>query len=452
MSVVDASTLSEDDADTVAGAGASRREPMEPSQRGLRGVVAGAVLVLVFVACGSDSTSPPIRASSSIGPIGSPAPASVIGVVDPSAPSPATTANPTPTPSPSPTPAPSVPATSWTAARKIGRLKTCSTISAGIDAASRYHVAAECAGSIHAYVSSDGRAWKASVFAHPANRQDLDPQIAFWGDTVYVAFTRIRLVEGACGDSGIRDVGVYYRSRTLPDGAWSAPVRIGTTPDRLDTFRVEDGTVHAIVNDGATYETQLGTTFHRYPMPRSDRGTSLRIGSDGRARIAYTVPKGIRYGVFDGSTFSTSPIPGTNGRDEGANLVLDADDKAHIVWTRVPFPDPGLGCVYGEPPPKDQGTYYATNAGGKWVSQQITRTIGRTSLQFDQKTGRIHVLISDRKVRYYTSTGNGTWTASTVPTGPASSPLLRLDPATGTLLIVYFGGPDQADIYAMTKP
>ena len=95
-------------------------------------------------------------------------------------------ANPTlaPTPSPSPTPAPVVSAASWTAPRRISRLKTCSTFSAGIDAASRDHVAAECNGSIHAYVSNDGRTWKASVFAHPANRQDLDPQIAFWGNTV----------------------------------------------------------------------------------------------------------------------------------------------------------------------------------------------------------------------------------------------------------------------------
>ena len=353
---------------------------------------------------------------------------------------------------PSATPKPTViPATSWTKPRQVGTLKTCTTISAGIDAASRYHVAAACDGNIHAYLSSDGRTWKASVFAHPPKRMDLDPQIAFWGDTVYVAFTRIRLVDGGCGDPGIRDVGVYYRSRTLPDGAWSEPVQIGTTADELDTFRVQDGTIHATVNGGTSYETLAGTTFHRYPMPKSYGGTSLRVGSDGRARIAYNGLKGIKYGQFDGSAFSTSLLPGTNGRDESANLVLDANDKAHLVWTRVPFPDPGAGCAYEEPPPKDQGTYYATNASGTWVTQRITRAIGETSLQVDQKSGRIHVLVTDRKVRYYTSSGNGAWTASTVPTGPAWSPLLRLDPATGTLLVVYFGGPDQARIYAMTK-
>jgi hypothetical protein len=422
---------------------------MDLGHRGLRTFVAIAAAVLIASGCGSDPTSTPTQAIAAASPTQSPAPATLAGV--PEAPAPTSTSTPTPTPKPTPTPA-----TTWTKPRQVGTLANCSAVTAGIDVASRYHVAAECAGSIHSYVSSDGRSWTASVFSHPANRQDLGPQVAFMGNVVYVGYTRIALVDGGCGDSGIRDVGVYFRSRNQPDGGWSVPVRIGAPDDRLDSFRVDGETIHATVynaGDGhAYYETLNGSTFHRYRLPKtSSGGTLLRIGNDGRARIAFQSGGRIYYGVFTGGVFF--PIAGTNGRDMGANLVLDSSDKAHVVWTRLPYLIPEGGCAYGDlPQHKDMGTYYATNASGTWQSQRITRDMGETSLQVDQKTGRVHILVNDRKLRYYTSAGDGKWSASTVPSGSASSPLLRLDPATGTLLIVYLGGADGTTMYAMTKP
>ena len=310
------------------------------------------------------------------------------------------------------------------------------------------------AAGIRYYVSIDGRAWDATAFAHPARRADVDPQIAFWGAVVYVAYTRIAFEEGGCGDDGIRDVGVYVRSRTQPGGTWSAPRLIGRPGDSLGSFRVDGQTLHATVWNDKTgrmsYETVNGSSLHRYRMPDA---FDLRVGSDGRARIVYQAGDEIRSAVFGDSRFSAVRIAGTNRRDLPGALALDADDAVHVVWTRVPVPPyGGGGCAADEPTPKDQGTYYATNASGSWKVQRITKDIGETSLQVDQRTGRVHVLVNATVLRYYTSQGDRKWVDSTVTSMPVSTPLLRLDPATGRLLIVFLGSPDGTRIYAMTKP
>ena len=174
--------------------------------------------------------------------------------------------------------------------------------------------------------------------------------------------------------------------------------------------------------------------------------------------MVYGADRGLRYAVFTGSGFSISPIAGTTVPsppsdstvvlDSTPELAMDANDKAHLVWTRTW--EEQAAC--GRAPANAIGTYYATNASGVWKVARITRAVGETSLQVDQKTGRVHVVMSGKKLRYYTTAGNGRWSGSTVTSVSASSPLLRLDPATGTLLIVYLGGSGGSRIYAMTKP
>src|SRR6185295_14402364 len=107
---------------------------------------------------------------------------------------------------------------------------------------------------IRYFVKVPGGSWTATTFAHPAHRLDLDPQIAFRGDVVYVAYSRIALDDG-CGSDG-NDIGVYVRTRSQPSGSWSAPTRIGLPDDSLGSFRVDGGTVHATVRnekDGRVY-------------------------------------------------------------------------------------------------------------------------------------------------------------------------------------------------------
>ena len=179
---------------------------------------------------------------------------------------------------------------------------------------------------------------------------------------MYVGYTSIAVVDGGCGDPGLRDVGVFYRQRDLPDGKWSAPIRLGENNDHLQGFRVVDGIVHATVRADEThvyYETLDGDTFHRYPLAGVAGDTSLRIGSDGLARIAYEAEGGLEFAEFDGVGFSTTPIPGSGG-GFAPSLVLGANNDAHVVWTRAYH---GLGCAEPGPFPED-GTYYGTNESG----------------------------------------------------------------------------------------
>lgn len=358
----------------------------------------------------------------------------------PAAPAEPTLADPKPTPKPTPAPGPG-----WTNPKRVGKVAGCNTISAGIDVASRYHVAAECAGTISSFVADPGGSWTTTVFAHPANRQDLDPQIAFQGNVVYVAYSQIA-PDGACGGGRGLAVGVFIRSRSQPNGAWSAPLRIGSPYDSLQAFRVDGGTFHATVA-GGYYETLKGSTYHRYRIPGAIGQTSLRIGSDGRARIAYEAAGGIRYAVFTGAGFSTSPVAGSSEGDLDPILALDANDRPHLLWTRT------TAGACGDIP---VGTYYATKTHLDWATHRITRAVGQTSLQVDPTTGRVHVLLGTAsEIRYYTIAANAQWTRADVLSTPgALSPLIRVDPATGTLLVVYIreSASGSGTIYAMTRP
>ena len=406
-----------------------------------------AVVALVAGACTTSQTTPTSTAapSAAVGAAATPESATPTPVVDETpavAPSDAPEATPAPTvePTPKPSPASTValkPPAGWTSPRQVGTATNCISVTAGIDAASGYHMAAECAGSIRYYFSNDGgRSWTSRIFLHAANREEIDPRIAFQGNVVYVAFTRI-IPDGGCSGTRGATVGVFFRSRTLPSGAWSASTQIGSAGDALGSFQVDRGILHATVTgkDQLPYYLRVdGSTTHRYLIsPLFFQAPALRVGSDGRARIAYASGQdGIRYGVFNGSAFASSKIAGSTEGDDEPVLALDAGNHAHVVWTR--YEPAACGRI-------PVGTFYATNAGGTWKTTRITKEWGDTSVQVDATTGRVHVLVgSQAGLRYFTAAPSGTWTRTTVAsTKGAQSTALRLDPATGKLLGVYIG-------------
>ncbi len=361
---------------------------------------------------------------------------------------PAPTASPPPTTAPTPptikqsasTPAPTrAPkgAAGWTAPRRLGNGSDCVTVTAGIDTAGRYHVAAECKGTINYYVSIDsGRSWNAQALAHPVGRMDLDPKIGFDGKTTYLAFTRI-IPDGGCGGGRGPSVGVYYRTRGLPGGTWSASKRIGPAADTLESFQVADGTIHVTVagKDALSYyETLKGTASARYPISDSVVDwTSMGVGADGRARIVYSARNGIQYARFSGSGFSTRKIPGTTEFDSHPVIALDAGDKSHVAWTRNEPSTCGTSPV---------GTWYASNASGTWKAQQITKAVGDTFIDVEDATGRVRVLIgSEAAVRYYKTMSDGSWKGATLAsTSWARSPILSRNPSTGAFLVAYIDG------------
>jgi hypothetical protein len=155
--------------------------------------------------------------------------------------------------------------------------------------------------------------------------------------------------------------------------------------------------------------------------------------------------------VFDGS-FATTPI-GSESRDFAPALVLGAGNVASIVWTRAYH---GLGCAEPGPFP-DDGTYFATNSSGTWVSERITPDVGKASLTVDVATGLVHVVVAawETGLDYYTKLPGGVWNRMNLSVEPVGEPLIRLDPASGALLVVYNrvhreSMPD--GIYAITRP
>jgi hypothetical protein len=358
---------------------------------------------------------------------------------------------PTPSPTAQPTTAPTQrPRTGevahWSKSVRVEGAN-CALSSATIDANGTAHVAAECGNSIH-YATSTGGRWTSAKFDHPTDRIDQGPQLAVDGGVLYLAWTRVNVEEGECGDNGLRDVGVYVRHRQLPSGKWSAAERIGSPTDGLQNLRVAAGTIHLTVKDRGTgriyYESAWAGSVARFSVPGAVGGTSLRIGSDNKVRIAYEATNNIQLGVFDGSGFSHTAIPGTTN-SWGPSLVLDGRNHAHVLWTRSYH---GVGCATLEPEPED-GTYYGTDASGSWQFRRISTATNGGSMTLDPATGRIHVAITGRLgIRYLTKLGTGGWIQTRLTAAPDHSPIVRLNPKGGQVLVVYIG--EDQGIYAIT--
>ena len=139
----------------------------------------------------------------------------------------------------------------WRAAQQV-LPKNCFGPSLVIDGSSGYHVAATCGDKVgYAEGSVSGR-WTSHVLEPPARHTESGPQVAIDGRDLYIAYTRYGPPTEAdtCGgpySTAYEDLGVYYRKRTLPDGEWSKPRQLGRANDILDSLRVADGRLYAVV-------------------------------------------------------------------------------------------------------------------------------------------------------------------------------------------------------------
>jgi hypothetical protein len=79
------------------------------------------------------------------------------------------------------------------------------------------------------------------------------------------------------------------------------------------------------------------------------------------------------------------------------------------------------------------GTYYATMVDGIWSSQRVTKTVGLPSLALDPGSGRVHVMVGKHRLHEGTVKSLG---VGKVAAG-VEDPEMRVDPATGSLLLVY---------------
>ena len=422
--------------------------------------LAGVAAIAFAVAGGRPPTSAPSSSAlpialagdaASSAPSGGPGATSSLAVAssDPSSsPSALPSAVPSAPPAPSAAPTPAPIAAGWSKPLAVKGLETCSAIVVAIDDRGTDHLAATCgnaATEIRYAVATDGRTWKTSVLKPPAGRFELDPQLAFAGNTLYLAYTRVAPVDGGCGSDGLADVGVYYRTRSLPGGAWSQPTRIGVVADHLQSFRVNGSVLHATVTNeksGKTsYETVTGGTLRRYTIGDAAGWTSLRVGDDGIGRVAYESTHGISFGMVSGGRFSPTRIPdSSNGWDP--ILTLAPGNAAYVIWNRSFH---GIGCVGPGPDPRD-GTYYATDESGTWVTSRLTALVGAASLTVDPKTGELHAIVVDgRRIVHFHRLPGADWTHETVVRAMAASTMLRQDQQTGSLFMAYVVYPLDGD-------
>lgn len=383
-------------------------------------------------------------------------------------PSASATASPAPTATPVASSKAGFPPAGWSAPQPVGPALKCDTyaessLSVVIDGASGDHAAYSCDGLIRLTESRAGSpTWATSSVPLAAGEKDLDPQLALDGTTLYLAYTRVVPAEG-CGSTGYTDVSVWYRTRTLAGGAWSAAHQIGNSADHLDALRVMGGTIHVAVHGGAsmTYETVHGTTAHRYTIADLTGMSvpALRVGDDGKARVAYEAGDGgITFGTFTGSGFSTSQVTGS---EEGWDpvMVLGKGDVAYLLWNRSP--EPG-GCVIRDAEAQD-GTYLATNAAGSWHTSRLTPLVGDASLTVDTSTGTVDAVVSGNDeydfprvegFAYFMGPAGGPWVETMLLPAEVQSPVIKLDTASGELVVMYettaANGTTQS--YVMTRP
>jgi hypothetical protein len=370
------------------------------------------------------------------GPSGTPQPS-----IDPS---------PTPVPTPVPTPSPTPKPVAWSGFQSIATGDECWGLSATIDAQGRHHLAAVCGRDIRYLTSPDGSSWRATDLPMPSERVDQDPQLAIDGDTAYLAFSRLAPEDGGCGDDGLQDLGVYVRSRSLPNGRWSQPVRVGVVADSLQGFRAVDGVQHLTVraqDGGVFYESITNGALTRIALPNAV-SASLRVGDDGHARIAFTTGHTLRYARVDGSNLQVSTIAKVSDTYiQAPLLVLGAGDRPYVLFTE--YRDTGGGCVSIDPGPQD-GTYFAWGGTSDWTIERFSKSIGSHTFTVDG-SGRAHAIVTgDGSLRYFTSRGTG-WQSTKISTREGlGDPIIRVDPASGRLVLFGIDGED--GIGMLVKP
>ena len=414
---------------------------------------AAALVAILLVACGASQSPAPSSAAPSpivvpsAQPSTAPAPSAEPG--DAGSPEPSVAV-----PTPSPTPAP--PAVWSKSSKPVAGLSGCGSVVAAIDGSGSAHLAASCTvgqlSQVRYSVSTEPGRWTTTKLAAPANRLEMAPQLAVDGSTLYLAYTRLAPTDGGCGDDGLQDVGVYYRTRSLPSGAWSDPKQIGIVRDELQSFRVRDGVVHATVFNDKTSKTAYVTSASvggRVPLPSVVGSTSLRIGDDATPRIAFE-GNGIEYGSISGGTGTFKTIPGSS-RGHSPALILEPGNVADVLWTKSYS---GGGCAEPGPEPED-GTYFSTNAGGSWQTVKLSKSLGDTTMTADPSTGAIHAVLADgESVVAFDRSPGGTWTHQKLLGGAVFSVVIRQNPTTGGLLLAMSRDPIDngvSEVEVMTK-
>jgi hypothetical protein len=313
----------------------------------------------------------------------------------------------------------------------------CDDLTAVVDAAGGYHVAADCDGGVHVFSSKDGFTWTDTLMVAPVHRTEWLPHLAIDGETLYLGVTRF----GDDTDCGApHDIGVFIRSRHVPDRAWSDATRIGARGDRLHDLQVADGVLHAIVNaenaGPLSYESKAGAALARVALPNAHSGV-VQVGHDGKARVAFATEHRVTYGtVANGELLRMTIAADKRTNMSSPELLLGPDDRAFLKWTQSDQ-QTGEGCGTSGPGPLD-GTYFGTDGDGAWTTMRVRRSTLGGSLTVDPTTGQLYMLMpgDSGTLHVLAQRTDGSWSSAKVPgMSGAYESVLRVDPARRRLVV-----------------
>ncbi len=312
-------------------------------------------------------------------------------------------------------------------------------VAAVVDGTNHVHIAATGNSGVW-YATNRSGSWVShKIIGNPAHGGWYGPLIAIDdNDRVYVAATKWQ------GPEIPSNMGVFYvtdkgRARgTFP----SSPTQIAAAGKSGQSLKINGGHIYLSLDydiccvspdwppvwfrtnaSGSWVTTKLGNGW----------GPSMRLATNGRARIVYSAQVGLRYAVAATTTgsFSTTTIPGTTSNDMGPILSLDAQGYSAAAWLH----STASGWI----------ERYSTRKSGSWSTPVavVSSSLGFDAVSFDTDTlGRPHIVVAnadDRILRDWRLAG-GTWTATKIA-GPAgvNSVSVRRAPS-GTVVVAWVTG------------
>ena len=285
-------------------------------------------------------------------------------------------------------------------------------ISEVVDSTNHVHIAAVDGAGAAWYITNRNGAWSShKILRKPATGWYRGPLIAIdEHDRVSIAVTK--WLDQGCASGGIFYVTDKGRARgTFPSAVTQiAPAgRVGTS------LKVATGHLYLAMDDAACaggpmpsvrFRTNASGAWATATLGKGDQ-SSMRLATNGHARIAYAGATGLEYAVAatTSGSFSTTKIPSTTGKDDGPILSLDPHGYSAAAWWHAT----ATGWT----------VRYSTRKSGSWSTPATVATSsdGFDAVAFDMDTlGRPNIVLAntgDEMLRDLRLAG-GTWTSSAI--------------------------------------
>ena len=332
----------------------------------------------------------------------------------------------------------------WSAPVRVGG-GIYSALSEVVDSHRHVDIAASKLGNVYFITDRSGSWTESLVMRHLPNRGYREVAIALdANDRVYIAARRSSCDD--CVPGGSEGIFLITDKGRAPGTFASKPAMIAPSGAGEPSLKVNGGHVFLAYDspccmpgpDAAIYlRTNASGHWTQSRVARHGVSPVLRIGSDGRPRVAFSRQLGITYAVAHSitGTFTLWNVPGTTHKDGDVALALDARDQPHLAWMHFNPGDSDGGSV-------DVFATRRTSAGWR-AAEHVGPVHGTTNaIALDlESLGRERIAVGGAQVMSYVRSG-GQWIGTTVAQGTAIHQVSIRRAANGRAVIAYtdFGG------------